>query len=99
MTFDEYDNMVITDEDGNIKAFSFVDNMDIIEDALEQVAPEPLENIRDYYGKELDEAQNEEAENDANHGYEQSIKELVERNWDAVYPIVAKAFNSKLFCF
>lgn len=89
MTFDEYDSMVITDENGNVSAFSLVDNMDILEDALEQVTPEPLENIRNAYENELDEAQDEEAENDANYGYEQSIKELLQKNWDAVYDIVA----------
>lgn len=89
MTFDEYDNMVLTDEDGNVSSFSFVDNMDVLEDALEEVAPESLENIRDYYEHELDEAQDEEAENDANYGYEQSVKELLQKNWDAVYAIVA----------
>ena len=68
MTFDEYDTIVLTDEDGDVIAFSFVDNMDVLEDALEQVAPEPLENIRDYYEKELNEAQDEEAENDAHYG-------------------------------
>lgn len=89
LTFDEYDTMVLTDEDGDVIAFSFVDNMDVLEDALEQVAPEHLENIRDYYEKELDEAQDEEAENDAHYGYEQSVKELLQKNWDAVYAIVA----------
>ena len=89
MTFDEYDTMVLTDEDGDVIAFSFVDNMDVLEDALEEVAPENLANIRDYYEHELDEAQDEEAENDANYGYEQSVKELLQKNWDAVYAIVA----------
>lgn len=89
MTFDEYDTMVVTDEDGEVSAFSFVDNMDVLEDALEQVAPENLENIRDAYENELDEAQDTEAENDAHYGYEQSVKELLQKNWDAVYAILA----------
>lgn len=39
MTFDEYDNMVVTDENGEVRTVSFTDNMGIFEDALEQVAP------------------------------------------------------------
>ena len=89
MTFDEYDNMVVTDKNGEVSTFYFVHNMDVLEDALEQVAPEPLENIRDAYEDELDKAQDKEAENDANHGYKQSVKELLQKNWDAVYAIVA----------
>ena len=89
MTFDEYDTMVLTDEDGEVNSFSFVDNMDVLEDALEEVAPENLANIRDAYENELDRAQDEEAENDAHHGYEQSVKELLQKKWDTVYAIVA----------
>lgn len=92
ITFNEYDIMIITDESNwfnTVSYINYVDNMDVLEDALEKIAPKNLENIRDYYEKELDEAQDEEAENDANHGYLQSIKELLQKNWDAVYPIVA----------
>lgn len=89
MTFDEYDTMVLTDEDGEVNSFSFVDNMDVLEDALEQVAPKNLESIRNAYEDELDKAQDKEAENDANHGYKQSVKELLQKNWDTVYAIVA----------
>lgn len=89
MTFDEYDTMVIVDENGEFNTISYVDNMDVLEDALEEVAPENLANIRDAYENELDRAQDEEAENDAHYGYEQSVKELLQKNWDAVYAIVA----------
>lgn len=89
MTFDEYDTIIVTYENNEFNAFSFVDNMDVFEDALEEVAPENLANIRDAYENELDRAQDEEAENDANQGYLQSIKELLQKNWDAVYAIVA----------
>ena len=89
MTFDEYDTIIVTYENNEFNAFSFVDNMDVFEDALEEVAPENLANIRDAYENELDKAQDEEAENDANQGYLQSIKELLQKNWDAVYAIVA----------
>lgn len=89
ITFDEYDTIIVTYENNEFNAFSFVDNMDVFEDALEEVAPENLANIRDAYKNELDKAQDEEAENDANQGYLQSIKELLQKNWDAVYTIVA----------
>lgn len=92
ITFNEYGVMIVTDESNWFNAVSYVnyvDNMGILEDALEQVAPEPLENIRDAYEQELDEAQDEEAENDAHYGYEQSVKELLQKNWDAVYAVVA----------
>lgn len=89
LTFDEYDNMVVTDKNGEVSTFYFVHNMDVLEDALEQVAPKNLESIRDAYEDELDKAQDKEAENDANHGYKQSVKELLQKNWDAVYAIVA----------
>lgn len=88
MDFDEYDNIILTDENGKTQEISLVDNMDVLEDALEQVAPEHLENIRAAYENELDEAQTMEAQNDANYGYEQSLKELLQTNWNKVYTIV-----------
>lgn len=42
-----------------------------------------------YYEKELNKVQDEETENDAHQGYIQSIKELLQKNWNAVYTIVA----------
>lgn len=88
MTFGEYDDMVITDENGKVNAFSFTDNMGVLEDALEEVTPEHLENIRNYLYKEL-ETQGEEVEYNAFCDYTQSIKELLQKNWDAVYAIAA----------
>lgn len=95
MTFDEYDNIVLADEDGEVSSFSFVDNMDVLEDALEQIVPEPLENIRKNYNNELDEyykngLYGKEIWGNLYYGcYVERIKELVQKNWDAVYAIVA----------
>lgn len=94
MNFDKYDNIIFTDKNGKTQEISLIDNMDILEDALEQVVPEHLENIRNIYEKELDKAQTIEAQNDANYGYEQSLKELLQNNWNKVYAIV----KSDLLC-
>lgn len=87
MNFDKYDNIIFTDKNGKTQEISLIDNMDILEDALEQVVPGHLENIRNIYEKELDKAQTIEAQNDANYGYEQSLKELLQNNWNKVYAI------------
>lgn len=95
MTFDEYDNMVVTDENGEVNACSFVHNMDILENALEQVAPEPLDGISKDYDNKLDEYYEkglygkEIWSNLYLSYYVKRIKELVQKNWDAVYAIVA----------
>lgn len=94
MNFDKYDNIIFTDKNGKTQEISLIDNMDILEDALEQVVPEHLENIRNIYEKELDKAQTIEAQNDANYGYEQSLKELLQNNWNKVYAIA----KSDLLC-
>lgn len=92
MTF--YDAMIITDENGEVHAVPFTDNMDVFEDALEQVAPEDLENIRNVYEDELSKAQDEEAKNNAYYyNFEPNIKKLVQKNWDAVYNIIADYFE------
>lgn len=95
MNFDKYDNIIFTDKNGKIQEISLIDNMDILEDTLEQVVPGHLENIRNIYEKELDKAQTIEAQNDANYGYEQSLKELLQNNWNKVYAIA----KSDLLCF
>lgn len=87
MTF--YGTMIITGENGEARVFSFTDNMGIFEDTLEEVAPEELANIRNAYENKLNKAQDKEAENDANYSYKQSLKELVQKNWNVIYPIVA----------
>lgn len=87
MNFDKYDNIVFTDKKGKTQEISLIDNMDILEDALEQIVPGHLENIRNIYEKELDKIQTIEAQNDANYGYEQSLKELLQNNWNKVYAI------------
>lgn len=94
MNFDKYDNIIFTDKNGKTQEISLIDNMDILEDALEQVVPGHLENIRNIYEKELDKAQTIEAQNDANYGYEQSLKELLQNNWNKVYAIA----KSDLLC-
>lgn len=94
MNFDKYDNIIFTDKNGKTQEISLIDNMDILEDALEQVVPEHLENIRNIYEKELDKAQTIETQNDANYGYEQSLKELLQNNWNKVYAIA----KSDLLC-
>lgn len=86
--------MIITDENGEVHAVPFTDNMDVFEDALEQVAPEDLENIRNVYEDELSKAQDEEAKNNAYYyNFEPNIKKLVQKNWDAVYNIIADYFE------
>lgn len=76
-------------------ACSFVHNMDILENALEQVAPEPLDGIRKDYDNKLDEYYEkglygkEIWSNLYLSYYVKRIKELVQKNWDAVYAIVA----------
>lgn len=92
MTF--YDAIIITDENDKVRTVSFTDNMDVFEDALEQVAPEDLENIRNVYEDELNKAQDEEAKNNAYYyNFEPNIKKLVQKNWDAVYNIIADYFE------
>lgn len=93
MTF--YDAMIIISENGEARTFSFVDNMSIFEDALEQVASEDLEDIRKDYDNKLDEYYEkglygrEIWSNLYSSCYVKRIKELVQENWDAVYAIVA----------
>lgn len=92
ITFNEYDVMIITDESNwfnTVSYVNYVDNMDVLEDALEEIAPENLANIRNAYEDELDKAQYKQTENNAYQDYIQSIKELLQKNWDAIYPIVA----------
>lgn len=88
MTFTDYD-MVITDENGKVSTFSFVNNMDILRDALEQVAPEHFWYIRNTYENELKKALDGQMTNYAYCNYKQNIKELLKNKWDAVYAIVA----------
>lgn len=95
MTFDEYDNMVVIDENSEVRTVSFIDNMNILEDALEQIVPKPLEDIRKDYDNKLDEYYEkglygkEIWSNLYLSYYVKRIKELVQKNWDAVYAIVA----------
>lgn len=88
MTFTDYD-MVITDENGKVSTFSFVNNMDILKDALEQVAPEHFWYIRNTYKNELKKALDGQMLNYVYYNYKQNIKELLKNKWDAVYAIVA----------
>lgn len=87
MTF--YDAMVIVDNNEKVHMTSLRDNEGILEDALEQIVPEQLENIRDAYRNELNKAQTTEAENDAYYIFERRFRKLIQENWDAIYAIVA----------
>lgn len=83
--------MVITDKDGATKTVSFVNNLDIIEDSLEQTAPEEFDKIFSSYEHRLDEIKDDdnfELEKTINRDYEQDMKELVQDNWGKVYPLV-----------
>lgn len=89
MTFTDYDTMVITNENGKVSTFSFVNNMDIFRKALEQVAQEHLENICNSYENKLNKALDLETTNYAYCDYKQNVKELLQKNWEKVYAIVA----------
>lgn len=93
VTFDtnNNDNMVITDKDGATKTVSFVNNMDVIEDACEQAAPEEFDKVFSFYESQLNEVKDKDdfgLEKAINRDYEQNMKELVQDNWDKVYPLV-----------
>lgn len=93
MTFDltNGDEMIILGKDGSTMTASFVNNLDIIEDALEQVAPEEFDNIFSFYEYKLNENKNDnnfELEKAINRDYEEDMKELIQDNWDKVYPLV-----------
>lgn len=88
MTFTDY-YMIITNENGKVSTFSFVNNMDILRDALEQVAPEHFRYIHNTYKNELKKALDKQMANYAYCNYKRNIKELLKNKWDAVYAIVA----------
>ena len=88
ITFTDYD-MIITDENGKVSTFSFVNNMDILRNALEQVAPEHFYYIRNTYKNELKKALDKQTMNYVYCNYKQNIKKLLKNKWDAVYAIVA----------
>lgn len=94
MTFDfnNGDEMIILGKDGSTMTASFVNNLDIIEDALEQVTPEEFDNIFSFYEYKLDEIKNNdnfELEKAINRDYEEDIKKLLQDNWSRVYPLIA----------
>lgn len=94
MTFDfnNGDEMVILGKDGSTMTASFVNNLDIIEDVLEQVAPEEFDNIFSFYEYKLNKNKNDdnfELEKAINRDYEEDIKKLLQDNWNKVYPLIA----------
>lgn len=94
MTFDfnNSDEMVISVEDGSTITASFVNNLDIIEDALEQVTPEEFDNIFSFYEYKLDEIKNDDnfgLEKAINRDYEEDVKKLLQDNWNKAYPLIA----------
>lgn len=85
----DYDVMHICNEEDGVsweREVSFIQNMDVLEDALEQVVPEDLDNIRKAYKGKPD---SKKTWKDPRGGYIQSVKKLLQKNWDAVYAIVA----------
>lgn len=94
MTFDfnNGDEMIILGKDGSTMTASFVNNLDIIEDALEQVAPEEFDNTFSFYEYKLNENKNDdnfELEKAINRDYEEDIKKLLQDNWNKAYPLIA----------
>lgn len=94
MTFDfnNGDEMIILGEDGSTMTASFVNNLDIIEDALEQVTPEEFDKVFSSYEHRLDEIKNDGnfgLEKAINRDYEEDIKKLLQDNWNKVYPLIA----------
>lgn len=90
--FNNGDEMVISGKDGSTITASFVNNLDIIEDVLEQVVPNEFNNIFSFYECELDEIKNNdnfELEKAINRDYEEDIKKLLQDNWSKVYPLIA----------
>lgn len=79
---------ICNEEDGVSweREVSFIQNMNVLEDALEQVVPEDLDNIRKAYKGNPD---SKKTWKDPRGGYIQSVKKLLQKNWDAVYAIVA----------
>ena len=85
------DDMVIADEDGATKTVSFVNNLDVIEDACEQATPDKFNKVFSSYEHKLDEIKDKddfELEKTINRDYEQDMKELIQDNWDKVYPLI-----------
>lgn len=93
IAFGGYDNMVITNENGNVNNFSFVNNMDVLRNTLEQITPEQFKNINDVYENELNETSDSRAANYAYCNYKQNIKELLQKNWNKVYAIVENSLS------
>lgn len=93
IAFGEYDNMTITNENGEVNNLSFVNNMDILRNALKQVATEQFKNINDAYENELNEASDSRMANYAYCNYKQNIKELLQKNWNKVHAIVKNALS------
>ena len=93
IAFGGYDNMTITNENGKVNNFSFVNNMDILRNTLEQITPEQFKNINDTYENELNEASDSRMANYAYCNYKQNIKELLQKNWNKVYAIVKNSLS------
>lgn len=93
MTFglNNNDDMVIVGKDGSTKTVSFVNNLDVIEDSLEQAAPEEFDKVFQSYEHRLDEIKNNdnfELEKAINRDYEEDVKKIVKDNWKKVYPLI-----------
>lgn len=91
MTFDPYDkdSMIFTSDDGKKIQCFFSKNKSVLKRALMQVDSEDFRNALTAYENGLSQAHNIREEEAAAKNYDEKVKELLLKNWDAVYPIVA----------
>lgn len=94
MIFDEDDDytMIIADDNGGVRLASLLQNIDIIIDALDETIPSSSDRIFEICNNEVAEARKNndiETENNAYRKCNQSLKKLVQENWNAVYAIVS----------
>lgn len=105
MIFDEDDDytMIITDDNGGVRLASFLQNFDVIDDTLHEIVPSSTDSIFEICDNEVAEARKNNditAENNAYYECNQSLKKLVQENWDAVYSIVVDDldYDFMLYC-
>lgn len=96
MVFDDTNNdiMVVT-ANKRVKLFSFTDNIDVIADVLEIVAPIEFEDVSNAYWNALTyvrDFKNKQAkkayEDNAFNMYGDDLKEITERYWKDIYKLV-----------
>lgn len=91
ITFDPYDkdSMFFKSDDGKNHQCFFSGNKSAFKHALIRVASEDFRNAFVDYENNLNQAHNIREEEAAAKNYDEKIKELLQENWDAIYPIVA----------